>query len=1067
MIMSSTPSRIESLIRFFLKSHAAIYFMVISLILGVLALWITPREEEPQIVVPMADVLVQCPGASAEEVEKRVSSRLERMLAQIDGVEYVYSVSKPGLAVVTVRFFVGADREASLIKLYNKIFQNVDKVTPGISGWVVKPVEIDDVPIVNITLYSSRLDDQDLYRLGEELVSRLQHLENTSAITLHGGQKRVIQVMLDPERLEAFGMSPGEVAQVVQLSNHQSMSGQFETGNRLVTVETGPFLKNAGEVGALMIGVYEDRPVYLKDVAVIRDGAEDVQSYSRMGFGAGVTTAGVDERIGATYPAVTLAVAKKKGSNAVWVADAIEREIKGLQATLIPPDVKIRLTRNYGATADEKVNNLVESLILAILTVIGLVAMTMNWRVGVIVAIAVPITYALTLVVNYLVGYTINRVTLFALILALGLLVDDPIVGVENIFRHLGMNKGSRLDAISGAMSEVLSPIILATLSVIASFIPLFFITGMMGPYMRPMALNVPIAMLASMLVAFIITPWVSNKLLKGPTSMEGAGEDLDIKTSTVYRVYARVMKPLVESGRKRVAVLVGMVLLLVFSISLALTGAVPLKMLPFDNKNEFQIVLDMPEGTTLERTGEAVREIEAYLASVNEVVEFVSTVGAASPMDFNGLVRHYYLRRGAEMADIRVNLVHRLKRKMDSHSLVLRMRNDLQELAEKHQADIKLVEMPPGPPVLSTVVAEVYGTPLQSYTEVVKAAGEVKTRLRQEPGVVDVDDMVEAAAPKWRFEVDREKAGLHGIAVEDVVRTVELALGGMPIGTLHVDSEQNELPIILQLPREKRSSREWLLTIPVKGRTGQMVQLGEIGRFIEETVDVSIYHKNQERVVFVTAEMAGRGPAYAVLNMQKDLQKKTLPAGIRVDWRGEGEWKITLDVFRDMGLAFAAALLIIYLLLVYETGSYLLPGVIMMAIPMTLIGIMPGFWLLNGLGAKVVGGYPNPVFFTATAMIGMIALAGIVVRNGIILIDFIRVSMRAGHDLKSAIIESGAVRLRPIFLTAGTTLLGAWPITLDPIFSGLAWALIFGLFVSTAFTLVVIPMVYYMIYRK
>jgi multidrug efflux pump subunit AcrB len=573
--------------------------------------------------------------------------------------------------------------------------------------------------------------------------------------------------------------------------------------------------------------------------------------------------------------------------------------------------------------------------------------------------------------------------------------------------------------------------------------------------------------MMVSMLVAFVITPWVSNKILKGSTLSEEANAAPDIKTSTVYRVYARLMKPLVESAKIRVAVLVGMVVLLAFSISLALTGAVPLKMLPFDNKNEFQIVVDMPEGTTLERTGEAVREIESYLASVNEVVEFVSTVGEASPMDFNGLVRHYYLRRGAEMADLRVNLVHRLKRKMDSHSLVLRMRNDLQALAEKHQADIKLVEMPPGPPVLSTVVAEVYGTPLQSYGEVVQAAGEVKSRLRREPGVVDVDDMVETAAPKWRFEVDREKAGLHGIFVDDVVRTVELALGGQPIGTLHVDSEHNELPIILQLPREKRSSREGLLTIPVKGRSGQMVQLGELGRFVEETVERSIYHKNQERVVFVTAEMAGRGPAYAVLNLQKEIRNHPLPAGIRVDWRGEGEWKITLDVFRDMGLAFAAALLIIYLLLVYETGSYLLPGVIMLSIPMTLIGILPGFWLLNLVGANRVGGYPNPIFFTATAMIGMIALAGIVVRNGIILIDFIRVSIRAGRDLKSAIIESGAVRLRPIFLTAGTTLLGAWPITLDPIFSGLAWSLIFGLFVSTAFTLVVIPMVYYMIYRE
>jgi len=737
----------------------------------------------------------------------------------------------------------------------------------------------------------------------------------------------------------------------------------------------------------------------------------------------------------------------------------VEKTLQGLKGSVIPDEVNVRITRNYGETANEKVNNLVESLVIAIITVIGLIALVMNWRVGAIVVLAVPITYSLTLLVNYLAGYTINRVTLFALILALGLLVDDPIVGVENIWRHLAMGKLPRLRAVSVAMNEVMPPVVLATLAVIVAFVPMFFITGMMGPYMRPLALNMPLAMIGSMLVAFTITPWVSNKLLK----VEGhQAEETDIRGTATYRFYARIMGPLVESKGKTAVLLVVMALLFAGSVYLALSGRVPLKMLPFDNKNEFQVVVDMPETATLERTDAVVREVESYLRTIPEVTDFTSAVGFASPMDFNGLVRHYYLRQGPQVADIRVNLLPRKQRAMDSHSLVLRIRKDVEALATRTGASLKLVEVPPGPPVLSTVVAEIYGQPHHQYGDLVAAAQTVKTQMQREEGVVDVDDFVEAAQEKQFFRVDREKAARNGIAVEDVVQTLRMALSGIPGGVVHEPAEQNELPIVLRLARDKRSDVEQLKNLVVKGRGGQGVPLGELGRFEEQAIEKTIFHKNQERVVYVTGEMAGKGPAYAVLNLQSWFKKQPLPPGLRAEWAGEGEWKITVDVFRDLGLAFSAALVAIYILLVYQTGSYSLPAIIMMSIPLTMIGIMPGFWLLNLVVNRPVGGYETPVFFTATAMIGMIALAGIVVRNGIILVDFIRTSLERGVALRDAILESGAVRFRPIFLTAGAALLGAWPITLDPIFSGLAWSVIFGLLVSTAFTLVVIPLMYY-----
>jgi len=1064
-IMENNKSFLGGIIDAFLNGNLAILLIIISLAAGSAALMLTPREEEPQIVVPVADVIVMYPGGDAATVEKLVSARLERLLYQIDGVEYVYSMSRPGMAIVTVRFFVGQDREASLIKLYNKIFSNIDKTTPGISGWVVKPVEIDDVPVLTAALYSNLHDTHELYRVAEEVATRLQDIQNSAVISIHGGEKRVVRVYLDTVKLSAYNLTPLELMGALKISNAQVESGSFEQNNTTVKVEAGPFLGDAREVMNLIVGIHGNRPVYLRDVARIVDGPDEVTSLTRIGFGAAeIKARGLPEDREVSHPAVTLAVSKKKGSNAVWVSRDVTERLESLKGSVIPDDIEVRITRDYGITANDKVNNLVHSLMEAILTVIVLIALVMNWRVGLIVALAVPITYALTLLVNMLAGYTINRVTLFALILALGLLVDDPIVAVENIFRHMGMRKKDRVQAISDSMKEVMPPIVLATLSVIVAFLPMFFITGMMGPYMRPMALNVPLAMISSLLVSLLITPWISSKILSEESI--GTGEQTDIRQSRVYRVYSKMVLPFVTSRSKSRLLMLVTGVMFAASAIMALT-VVPLKMLPFDNKNEFQLLVDMPEASTLEQTDAVLQELELYIRTLPEVTDFTTYAGIASPMDFNGMVRHYYMRQGPYVGEIRINLLHRDEREMDSHAMTLRIRDDVDAIGKKHGAMVKIVETPPGPPVLASVVAEVYGEPHHTYDDLVAAGRVIEQRMTGEDGVVEADLMVESEQSKLFFRTDREKAAMHGISTEDITQTLRIALSGATAGIVHVPGELNELAIYLQLPRTQRSSAEKLKTISVKGREGQMVQLGEIGTFENTTIDRTIFHKNLKRVVYVTAEMAGRGPAYAVLSMAGHFDRNPLPEGIKVDWKGEGEWKITVDVFRDLGIAFAAALMAIYVLLVYETKSYALPGIIMLSIPLTMIGIMPGFWLLNLLVNRPVGGYENPVFFTATAMIGMIALAGIVVRNGIILIDFIRNSVAQGSPLQDAILESGAVRLRPIVLTAGTTMLGAWPITLDPIFSGLAWSIIFGLFVSTAFTLVVVPVAYVMLYGK
>ena len=1053
---------IPAIVEKFLGGQAALLLIVSALCLGAAAIVLTPREEDPQIVVPLADVYLSFPGASAEELEKLVATPLERLLWQIDGVEYVYSISRRDTAIVTVRFFVGEDRERSLIKLYNKVNSHLDEAPPGVTGWVIKPVEIDDVPIVTLTLHSERYDDHVLRRVAEEVRARLDAIEDLSRTRVVGGRRSEVRVELLPEALHARGLSALEIQQTIASADASLSAGGFSRNNQFIEVRSGPFIETAADVSGLVVGVYDERPVYLRDVARIVAGPEEPDHYTRIGIGP----AGPKDGRGTSRPAVTLALAKKKGVNAVRVSQAILAEIDRLEREVIPDGIEVLVTRDYGLTADEKVDDLLSSLGFAMVTVVVVLMFTLGWREGLIVALAVPISFSLALFVNYVFGYTINRVTLFALILTLGLVVDDPITNVDNIQRHILMRKRNPYSATLFAVKEVLPPVILSTLAIIVSFLPMFFITGMMGPYMQPMAVNVPLTVTFSTLASLTIVPWAAYKLLRYRADEPAAAEESP-GALRVRRAYQRVVEPFLVSRGLRYGLLVTIVSLLIGCAALVLLEWVPMKMLPFDNKNELQITLDMPEGTPLEATDAAVRRFEAYLFTVPEIVDFETYTGTYSPIDFNGLVRHYYLRRAPHLADIRVNLAPKAQREQQSHAIALRIRRDLERIAQEVGASMALVESPPGPPVISTLVAEVYGPASRSYAELIEATGPIMQRMASERGVVDIDSSAERARDRIDFVLDKEKAGLHGIDTASVVSTLRLALAGALPATAHQPGERAPMMIHLQIPRALRSGIPELGRMTVKGKSGELIPLDEIGRFQRVEEDQPIYHKNLERVVYVFAEMAGRAPAEAVLRFGSYFDRHPLPNGIWADWAGEGEWDITLSVFRDLGLAFGAALVGIYLILVLQTASFLIPLIIMTAIPLTAIGILPGFWLLNGLLDRPVGGFDDPVFFTATAMIGMIALGGIVVRNSLVLIEFIDQSLAEGRTLRESILESGAVRLRPILLTALTTALGAWPIALDPIFSGLAWALIFGLFASTAFTLLVVPVIYYVVYQK
>ncbi len=1062
----------------FLQGNLSVLLILISLIAGAVALWITPREEDPQIVVPIADVMVNMPGASAREVERQVATRLEKLLYQIDGVEYVYSTSFPSLAVITVRFYVGQDRERSWVKLYNKIQSHIDQVPPGVTGWVVKPVEIDDVPIVNLTLYSDRYSDYELRRMAEELEIRLQAVKNAGRTFIVGGRPRQITVALSPQRMAGRGMTIQDIQQAVRGANVALPSGNLVSGNEEVRLDAGRFLASAREVGSLMVGVREMRPVYLNEVATVRDGPAEPETYTTVAFGRNAYSSIDPAEEGGhqamphgiepfkDYPSVSVAVAKRKGANAVWVSEEVRKEAERFSREVLPQGAHLRVARDYGKTADEKVNELVEALLVAIVIVVLLLAYTLGWREGIIIALAVPVTFSFTLLINYFLGYTINRVTLFALILSLGLVVDDPIVDVENIHRHFSMRKETPFRAVVSAVNEVRPPIILATLAVIISFIPMFFITGMMGPYMAPMALNVPVAMLMSLLVAFTITPWLSLHMLGGVYEKPHE-KPFSLEESALFKIYDRVMESIIRSRSLRLGILGAVALLLVFAVWLVLSQRVPLKMLPFDNKNELQVVIDMPRGTTLETTQAAAHALSDYLVRVPEVTDVSLYAGTSSPVDFNGLVRHYYLRQGANVGDLRINLIAKKRRSEQSHALGLRLRNDLKGIADHFGANIKIVESPPGPPVISTLAAEVYGRIGQPYEELARAAKEVRRLMESTPGVVDVDDVLVAPERKAVFRVDRTKAALHGISDQQIVETLQGTVMGATPSSLRLGDQVNPILITLQLERRDRALEATLNQLMIRGITGEKVFLSELGAFENEAIDQPVYHKNLQPVVYVFGETAGVPPADAVLNLENRVADNDRLKGFEVIWSGEGEWDITLRVFRDLGIAFGVAVLGIYLLLLYQTGSYLLPAIQLIALPLSVIGILPGFWLLNLITGRLVGGWGNPVYFTATAMIGMIALSGIATRNSILLIEFVEERKKEGKPLVRSLIEAGALRTRPILLTSLAAMLAAWPITLDPIFSGLAWALIFGIAVSTFFTLIVVPLVYYMTYGR
>jgi multidrug efflux pump subunit AcrB len=1041
----------------FIGSRLTPLIVLASILLGVGAVLLLPREEEPQIVVPMIDVFVQMPGSSAKEVEERVTKPMEKLLWEIPGVEYIYSTSAPGQSMAIVRFKVGEDEEKSIVRLNQKMFANFDLIPPGASPPLVKPRSIDDVPILALTLESDRYDPFALRGIAEGLHDQIKSIPDVSEVRIIGGQRRQVRVVLDPGRMADRGVAPATLVATLGQANRQLQAGSIPSGNREFLVETGGFLHTAEEVGSVVVGVAGGRPVYLRDVARIVDGPEEPSDY--VFFGVGPAARG---KRAAVTSAVTLSVEKRKGTNAIGVADRVIGKVEAIRGTRIPGDVHLAITRNYGETAAEKSNELLLHMMIAIVSVSVLIMITLGIRESGIVATAIPVTLALTLAVFYFTGYTLNRVTLFALIFSIGILVDDAIVVVENIVRHyrLPENRGrSVADVAVEAVDEVGNPTILATFAVIAAILPMAFVRGLMGPYMRPIPVGATAAMLFSLLVAFIVTPWASVRLLRREPR-DGAEHGQEGWTTRLYR---KAMGRLIHKARWRYGFLLLVVLLLLGSMSLVAIRFVEVKMLPFDNKSEFQVVIDMPEGSPLEQTAVATREIGDAIAAIPEVVNYQMYVGTSAPYNFNGLVRHYFLRRGPNVADIQVNLIPKGERKSQSHDIAKRVRPNVEAVAAKYGARVKVAEVPPGPPVLQTLVAEVYGP---DYKGQIDVARRVKNILDNTDGVVDVDWYVEDDHPRYRVAVDQVKAALNGVSSEQVAATLRLAVEGEAVGLVHQPLAKADVPIVLRLSAAERSKVESLKQLKVMGLQGNLVPLGELVRVEVETAEKTIHHKNLMPVVYVTADVAGKveSPVYAILQINKALDRLTLPGGYRLDrfvarqpeteekfaMKWDGEWHITYEVFRDLGLAFAAVLVLIYILVVGWFQSFRTPIAIMAAIPFSLVGILPAHGLMGA-------------FFTATSMIGFIAGAGIVVRNSIILVDFVELRLAQGMPLDEAVIDAGAVRFRPMLLTAASVIVGASVILFDPIFQGLAISLMAGEVASLLLSRMTVPILYYM----
>jgi multidrug efflux pump subunit AcrB len=1039
----------------FIESRLTPLIVIASILLGAGAVVLLPREEEPQIIVPMIDVFVQMPGASAREVEERVTKPMEKLLWEIPGVEYIYSTSAPGQSMAIVRFKVGEDEEKSIVRLNQKMFANFDLIPPGASTPLVKPRSIDDVPILALTLSSDRYDHYALRRVAAELNDQIKTIPDVSEISLIGGRRRQVRVILDPARLAARGLDPSALVSMLAAANRQLQSGSFSSGNREFLVETGAFLRTAEDVGGVVVEAAAGRPVYLRDVSTIVDGPEEPADYVLFGLGPAA-----QGKAPAPEPAVTLSIAKRKGTNAIVIAENVIRKVEEIRGRTIPDGIRLTVTRNYGETAAEKSNELLLHMLIAIISVSILIWFTLGMRESGIVATAIPVTLALTLAVFYLAGYTLNRVTLFALIFSIGILVDDAIVVVENIVRHyrLPSNRDRSVAEIAvEAVDEVGNPTILATFAVIAAILPMAFVRGLMGPYMRPIPVGATAAMLFSLLVAFIVTPWAGVRLL----SREGGAHEGEEGWTT--RLYRKSMDRLLHRPVWRYGFLLLVVFLLLGAMSLFAFKVVQVKMLPFDNKSEFQVVIDMPEGSTLEETAAVTREIGNTVATVPEVRNYQMYVGTSSPYNFNGLVRHSFLRRAPHEADIQVNLVPKGDRKAQSHDIAKRVRPAIAAVASRYGARVKVAEVPPGPPVLQTLVAEIYGPETRGRIGVARQVREILEKTR---GVVDVDWYVEDDQAKFRFAVDQEKAALSGVSAEQVSATLRLAVAGMEVGLLHRPREQEDVPILLRLPPAERSRVEALRQIKVAGRQGNLVPLAEVVRVEEETAEKSIYHKNLMPVVYVTADVAGEveSPVYAILSINKALDGLTMPGGYRMEryvasqpftderysMKWDGEWHITYEVFRDLGLAFAAVLVLIYILVVGWFQSFRTPVTIMAAIPFSLVGIIPAHGLMGA-------------FFTATSMIGFIAGAGIVVRNSIILVDFVELRLAQGMPLDRAVIDAGAVRFRPMMLTAAAVIVGASVILFDPIFQGLAISLMAGEVASLLLSRMTVPILLFL----
>jgi len=1056
--------------RTFLLSEITPLLALVGLLLGVFAVIVTPREEEPQINVTFANIFIPFPGASATEVEHLVSTPAEQVLSEIEGIKHVYSVSRPGMSVLTLQYKVGEDRTSAIVRLYNAMYSKQDWLprNSGIGQPVIKPKGIDDVPIVSLTLWSEKEDVNvsDLQRVAHALEAELKKVPGTRDIYTLGHSDRVLHVVLDSQKASAYGISVNALKLALGSANQSAEAGSIINHNQVIPVQAGRFLINADEVASLIVGVYQDKPVYLSDVAKITEEIDQPKHYVWFGTGAAAAARKDIARHG-EFNAVTIAIAKKPGTNAVKIAASVIERIEALKGVYIPDGIHVTVTRDYGATANEKAQTLIGKLVFATGFVVLLVFFALGWREAIIVGVAVVITLAMTLFASWAWGFTLNRVSLFALIFSIGILVDDAIVVVENIHRHIQLGGKKLVEAIPLAVDEVGGPTILATFAVIAALLPMAFVTGLMGPYMSPIPINASIGMLISLAVAFIMTPWLTYKVLHGVEHAHSGDSGFQKKLDHLFK---RLMQPFLvgEKARKK-RLLLGLVVLILIaaSVGLAVNKTVVLKMLPFDNKSEFQIVVDMPEGSSVEKTAAVMRDLSRYIASVPEVVDYQAYAGLASPINFNGLVRQYYLRDGHFVGDIQVNLIHKSRRERKSHEVAQSMREPLQKIGRQFNANVKVVEVPPGPPVMSPLVAEIYGLDYQGQIAIAKR---IRKIFESTPDIVDVDDSVEFAGDKLIAHVDRQKAALLGVTQRDVNDLIYAALHGVDVTYLHGENVKYPVPIRLELPEADKSSIQTILDLKIPGRDGKLVPLGELVRIEKVKRQVSIYHKDLMPVVYVTADMSGKldSPLYGMFDIYNQLGKTPVTPDLPIQQnllsapqtpyqfglKWDGEWQITYDTFRDMGIAYSVGLLMIYLLVVAQFRSYVVPLIIMSPIPLTIIGVMPGHALL---GAQ----------FTATSMIGMIALAGIIVRNSILLVDFINEEVRKGVDFQTAVIQSGSVRAKPIILTGLAAMLGALFILDDPIFSGLAISLIFGIMVSTILTLLLIPVMYYAFMHK